>query len=129
MRQARKLSPDYRFVLTNGLSADTILTVSPTEDEVRQAVDDLTSGSSEFVILARGTAGYADNVQASAYLPDRSSRLECRIWLNSEYFEHYYLFTPMGTEYYERASDIKVVFLEWLRTGRVSSVPTIRRNH
>ena len=104
--------------LENGVSPTPVVTFGPTDDDVRQALADVASDESEFVILSRYDGNDADYIQAAGPSP---FALELRIWLNDELFEHYRLVQNPSTEGFSSIKTVEKVMLHWLRTGRLPS--------
>ena len=110
-------------VLTCGLPTARVATAAPSAGDISGAIDDLASGASEYVILAAADSPCANYIQ-SAPMPDAPHplplRVECRIRLNDDNFEHYHLIgdTHEG-EYFAGSQLVKDLFLHWLSFQRL----------
>jgi hypothetical protein len=123
-----KNEPAVGAVLTNGLNiaTGTSRKLAPTELDIGDALDDVASGRSDFVILARNSDRRADYIQTAK--GPAPFRLECRIWLNDTVAEHFHILastTPEGQDFHD-IDDVKVIMLHWLNAGRLPNDVKVR---
>lgn len=110
--------------LTKGISVapGEIILDEPTEQDIEAAIGELAAGACDYAILARRDGG--DYVQTAA-LAGTAARppgfaLECRIWLNQQYYEHYevrYAGVPVPVD--ADIPLIRAVIFHWYRTGKL----------
>jgi hypothetical protein len=118
---ARLRSEDHHLntlgaVLENELREGRVEKATPTKADIGAALDDVASGLSEFVILARTSRHYPDYIQTAGPSP---FRVECRIWFNDDCGEHFQVLDPKDPEngHFAEIDDVKDVMVHWLCTG------------
>lgn len=114
-------------VLTNGLHGRSgpAKIVAPTEPDIISALGDVARELSDFVILARNADGHADYIQIGA--GPAPFRVECRVWLNDTFAEHFHITDPQSPEGFADINTVASVMLHWLATGgRLPQYVTIR---
>jgi len=124
-KSSRSGTPAFPLLTNARIGIDgTIDKLSPTEQDVIAALDELASGLSEFVIFDRGI-----NCIQSANKKHRDDRIvlpttfrvECRINLSPRHFEHYEVLNEgmNSGEDFENIDRVKQLFLAWMNSQQL----------